>query len=244
MAVRCYFVSEANRRLAEKQIGTKLVNAEILSNPFNVQFNASPSWPSGEAGELRLACVGRLHPPSKGQDILLEALAGYPWDTRQWRLTLYGEGRCIEGLRRLTANLGLAARVEFAGFVGNIEDVWAAHHVLTLPSRFEGLPMAMVEAMLCGRPVIATDVGGHSEVIEDGVTGFLAKAATVDAFRNALEEAWQRRFDLRKMGELAAMRIRQLIPDNPIKVFSERIMKICEARSSDRGRKPRAEAVG
>jgi glycosyltransferase involved in cell wall biosynthesis len=134
----------------------------------------------------------------------------------------------------LTANLGLAARVEFAGFVENIEDVWAAHHVLTLPSRYEGLPIATVEAMLCGRPVIVTDVGGHSEVIEDGATGFLAKAATVDAFRNALEEAWQRRFDLRRMGELAAMRSRQLIPEDPIKVFSERIMKICGARGSDR----------
>ena len=95
-----------------------------------------------------------------------------------------------------------------------------------MPSRVEGMPLAMVEAMLCGRPVIATDVAGHSEIIEDGATGFLAKAATVDAFRSALEQAWQRRSDLQRMGKLAAQRIRQLVPNDPIEVFSEKIMTI------------------
>ena len=179
-AVRCYFVSEANWRLVEKQIGTRLANAEILRNPFNVSFNAPPPWPPGETGELRLACVARLHPPSKGQDILLDALAGPPWDARKWRLTFYGEGPCEEGLRRLTANLGLATRVDFAGHVADVTNVWANSHALVLPSRYEGIPLALVEAMLCARPAIATRIAGQ-ELIDEGVTGFLMEAPTVPA---------------------------------------------------------------
>jgi hypothetical protein len=93
-ALRCYFVSEANRRIAEKQIGCELLNAELVRNPFNVDFNASPPWPPlARDGELRFACVGRLDPPGKRQDILFEGLAGPAWATRSWRLHLYGNGR-------------------------------------------------------------------------------------------------------------------------------------------------------
>src|SRR5262249_2240647 len=72
-ALRCYFVSRANLRLVEKQIGAELCNAEIVRNPFNIDFNTSLPWPSSaEDGEIRLACVGRLDPGAKGQDLLLE----------------------------------------------------------------------------------------------------------------------------------------------------------------------------
>ena len=70
--------------------------------------------------------------------------------------------------------------------------------MLVMPSRFEGLPLAIVEAMLCARPVVATDVAGHAEVVEDGVTGFLADAPTVGAIAAALERCWVRRGRPRK----------------------------------------------
>jgi glycosyltransferase involved in cell wall biosynthesis len=230
LAQRCYFVADANLRLVELQLGCKLENAEIVRNPFNVPADASPSWPDmQDTGALKFAFVGRLHPPSKGLDILLEALADTCWTERKWTLTLYGEGAMRKALERLVGRLRLAHRVVFAGFADDIQKVWAANHILVMPSRFEGLPLAVVEAMVCGRPVIATDVAGHSEVIEDGATGFLAKAPTVDAFRLALEQAWQRRFDLQQMGELAARRIRELVPADPIELFSEKLMTIAES---------------
>ncbi|HEX3443922.1 MAG TPA: glycosyltransferase family 4 protein, partial [Chthoniobacterales bacterium] len=174
-AQRCYFVSKATHRLTEKQIGCDLPNAEVVWNPVNVDFNAAPAWPrSAPEGELRFACVARLAPSHKGQDILFEALAGPLWAARPWRLSLYGEGPMRHTLERLVRHLGLSDRVVFAGHVSSVEEIWGSNHVLVMPSRFEGLPLAMIEAMLCGRPVIATDVAGHSEMIEDGVTGFLA----------------------------------------------------------------------
>ncbi len=225
-ARRCYFVSKANRSLAEKQIGSQLSNAEIVWNPYNVDFDASIAWPRLEPNdELRLACVARLHPPSKGQDILFEALAAAPWADRQWRLHLYGEGAMRQTLVRLAQRLGLGDRVVFAGHV-DVKEIWQSNHILVMPSRYEGLPLAIVEAMLCGRPVVATDVAGHSEIIEDGVTGFLADAPTVDSVAKALERLWARRDDAEQIGAAAAQRIRQLVPSDPARIFANKIKEI------------------
>jgi glycosyltransferase involved in cell wall biosynthesis len=222
-ALRCYFVSNANRQLAEIQIGSELPNAEIVRNPFNVGFDTAPAWPEpGANDELRFACVGRLEPSAKGQDILLEALAGPSWATRRWRLHIYGEGPIRCGLERLAQRLGLSERVVFDGRV-SVDQIWALNHALVMPSRFEGLPLAIVEAMLSGRPVIATDVAGHAEVIEDGVTGFLAAAPTVRDVSDALERFWERRSDAKNIGAAASKSIRRLVPPDPIRVFAEKI---------------------
>jgi glycosyltransferase involved in cell wall biosynthesis len=224
-ALRCYFVSKANLRLAEKQVGCAIPNAEVVWNPFNIEFSTSLAWPPRADGEVLFACVGRLHPASKGQDILLEAFAAQDWADRNWRLTFYGEGQMKDSLERLVQRLGLGNRVKFGGHA-SVEGIWASNHVLALPSRYEGLPLVMVEAMLCGRPVVATNVAGHPEVIEDGVVGFLAEAPTVASVAKALERLWERRSEVEQMGKTAAARIRQLVPPDPIHVFSEKIKKL------------------
>jgi glycosyltransferase involved in cell wall biosynthesis len=225
-ALRCYFVSDANRRMAEKQIGCELPNAELVWNPFNVDFSASPPWPPpGRGGELRLACVGRLDAPGKGQDILFEVLARPVWESRSWRLHLYGDGENRGGLERWGQRLGLADRVVFEGYVADVEKIWSLNHVLVMPSRIEGLPLAVIEAMLCGRPVVATDVAG-AEVIEDGVSGFLAEAPTVGCVANALERFWARREEVREIGATAAEKIRHLVPADPARVFADKIREL------------------
>jgi glycosyltransferase involved in cell wall biosynthesis len=108
--------------------------------------------------------------------------------------------------------------------------IWARNHALAVPSRFEGLPLALVEAMMCGRPAVVTDVAGNSEVIEDGVTGFLADAPTVRSMESALERFWAQRNDLERMGQVAAARIRQLIPPDPVGVFSDKIKELIAAK--------------
>jgi glycosyltransferase involved in cell wall biosynthesis len=235
-ALRCYFVSDANRRIAEKQIGCELSNADLVRNPFNVDYNASPPWPAvGRDGEFRFACVARLDAPGKGQDILFEVLARPEWSARNWRLHLYGDGENRDGLERWAHRLGLADRVVFEGYVADIEKIWSLNHVLVMPSRIEGLPLAVVEAMLCGRAVVATDVAG-AEVVEDDVTGFLAEAPAVGSFGNALERFWVRREEAREIGAMAAERIRHLIPPDPVRIFAD---KIRDLLGSSRGRTPR-----
>jgi glycosyltransferase involved in cell wall biosynthesis len=229
-ALRCFFVSRANLKVAEKQIGGELLNAEVVRNPFNVNPNSSPLWPSLEDGEIRFACVGRLEPHAKGQDILLEALATSAWMNRRWRLSLYGTGPMKNVIERLVQRLQLGGRVTFAGHVSRVENIWAENHVLVMPSRYEGLPLAIVEAMLCARPVVATDVAG-SEIVEDGVTGFLAGAPTVAGMSKALERLWEGRHGLRMMGEAAAKHIRNCVPADPAKVFSQKLQCLLKSRA-------------
>ncbi|MHC5830971.1 MAG: glycosyltransferase, partial [Nostoc sp.] len=90
----------------------------------------------------------------------------------------------------------------------------------------EGLPIALVEAMMCGRPAIATDVGGIPEVLEDNITGFLAGSTSFKEIDEALERAWQRRYDWEKIGEKASESIRKLIPPNPEQILAEKLLNI------------------
>jgi glycosyltransferase involved in cell wall biosynthesis len=221
-ASRCYFVSHASREMAEKHIGCRLSNAEVVRNPFNVPYGSAPAWPT-EGDCLRMACVARLHPASKGQDLLLEALAQPPWDSRNWTLALYGDGPNKETLLRLTERLHLGSRVEFRGHVDDVAGIWAESHLLVLPSRYEGLPLVLVEAMLCGRAALVTNVGGNSEVVSDGTTGFIAESPTVAALQRVLERAWMQRSELQRMGEAASRSIRESVPVDPVGVFVSKL---------------------
>ena len=224
-ARRVFFVSERNRRLLETQLGIELAHAEVVRNPCNVRRNASPAWPA-ENGSVRLACVGRLEPEAKGQDLLLQVLASEPWCSRPVSVSFFGKGDCEEGLRRLADRLGLGERVRFCGQSDDVESIWATHHALVLPSRYEGLPLTVVEAMLCGRPVIVTNVAGNNEVVQADVTGFLAEAPTVEHLNSAMERAWNQRHQWEAMGQAAARAIRELMPADPAGDFARKLLDL------------------
>jgi glycosyltransferase involved in cell wall biosynthesis len=112
------------------------------------------------------------------------------------------------------------------GYEPNIESIWAAHHALILPSRGEGLPLALVEAMWCGRPAIVTDSGGNAEIVEEGVTGFVADWPNTKAINDALERAWQRRGAWCEMGMAAAEEIRKRLPDDPVGKFCDNLLSL------------------
>lgn len=231
-AARCFFVSEHNRRLTEDQNGATLVNAEVVRNPYLVPAGGPMAWPGGEGESLRLACVARLYLLDKGQDILLRVLAREKWKARRLHVSFYGRGINREGLVSLSERLGLRS-VSFEGQTDDVAGVWQTHHALILPSRAEGLPLSLVEAMMCGRPGVVTNVGGCAEVIEDRVTGFLA-APSEDSLDATLEEVWSRRGELCAMGRLAAERIRGLVPPDPAGVFADTLLGVADALAEAR----------
>jgi glycosyltransferase involved in cell wall biosynthesis len=213
-ACAAFFVSEANLVLSRRQFVTPLTRGRVIRNPFNVRYDARPAWPGDSSERLSLACVARLDPFQKGQDLLLEVLAQAHWRARNVHVTFVGTGQNERALPQMAKTLDLS-RVAFAGFVEDIEQLWARYHALVLPSRFEGMPLSVVEAMLCGRPCIATDVGGNRELIRDGINGFLAKAPTVELLDEAMNRAWGNRHCLREMGEAAARDVRQWVSSDP-----------------------------
>lgn len=220
----CFFVSEHNRRLTEEQLGFPLPHAAVVRNPFLVPWGPRTDWPDDGNG-LRLACVGRLHPKEKGQDLLLHVLARPRWRDRPLSVTFYGDGLQRDSLERMARNLELSS-VTFAGFARDVAAIWDDHHGLILPSRCEGMPLALVEAMLSARVPIVTGVGGNAEIVDDCQTGYVAAAPTVDALDEAMERAWTQRHRWREIGAAAAARIRTLVPREPERCFAERLVQL------------------
>lgn len=209
----CIFVSQHNLALAERQCGTCLVRSRVIYNPIRTVLKV-PLPPSGRTAPV-FGCVARMETLWKGQDLLLEILSGSDWAARDWKLRLYGDGPDRSHLEQWTRECGLSSRVTFAGHVRSVTDIWSACDLMVLPSRGEGTPLAVLEAMMCGRPVVTTDVGGNSEVIEDGITGFIAEAATPRSFGRALERAWLAREQWPEMRHAIHARAIELSDANP-----------------------------
>jgi sugar transferase (PEP-CTERM/EpsH1 system associated) len=106
------------------------------------------------------------------------------------RVEVAGGGPCRAELERLAAELGVADRIAFLGEVGDVPAVLARARMLVLPSRSEGIPLTVLEAMACGLPVLATRVGGLPEVVEDGTTGLLVPPADPAALAEAMAALW------------------------------------------------------
>lgn len=228
-ALKCYFVSRGNLGLLQTQLGADLENAEVISNHGSALWNTNPGWPTAEDGIFRLACVGRLHPSSKGQDLLIDVLRQPQWRDRPLVVSLYGEGPQERSLRRLVDKYQLQDKIKFCGHVSDVAQIWRDHHALILPSRYEGLPLALVEALVCGRTAIVTDVAGNAEVLEHGVTGFLAEAPAVVPLARTMEEAWAARNRWREMGQQARERIQQQLPADPGAVLAAKLLALGDA---------------
>jgi glycosyltransferase involved in cell wall biosynthesis len=225
-------VSQNNLSMLECQIGEMLPAARVLWNPNNVANAGLLPWPEKEE-PARLACVGRLDAIVKGQDILFKVLARPEWRARPVELNLYGSGPNEHTLRRMVENLRLS-NVHFRGYVNGIAEIWRDNHLLVMSSRQEGVPMTVTEAMWCGRPTLATDLGRCAELCADGETGFIASAAAVGPLAEALERAWARRAEWRAMGLAGRKRIVELVPRDPVGDFCELVKEVA-ARGTKAG---------
>lgn len=224
-ATATHFVSEHNLRLTERMICADLPHASVVRNPFGVDYDRTVPWPAS-SDTFRLACVARFDLESKAHDVLLDVLAEPKWRRRTLEVDLIGrEGPHLELIGEMRTFLGLE-QVHIRTSVDDIRAVWAECHGLVLPSRKEGLPVAIVEAMLAGRPCIGTDVGGVSEVVEHGRSGWVAESPTAAALDRALESAWRSRHDWNVVGAHASRQIRSLVPRDPVGAYVDLLVQV------------------
>ena len=197
-----YFVSARNLKSTERQLVYKIKNSSVVSNPINIHNIGIAQWPKDQI--LNLACVARFECAYKGQDILLETLAEPEFQHVNFKLSFFGKGPDENHIRSLIDYFQLSEKVSIKEFTSDIDNIWAHHHVLILPSLGEGTPLSLQEAMLKGRPALTTDVGGSDTLIIDNETGFLADTASVRCLRKKLLELFSKSDDeLRVMGEKA-----------------------------------------
>lgn len=155
---------------------------------------------------LLVGAVGRLH-PQKGLSDLLVAIAQVRAQVSPIRLLLVGDGELRSELEAQARLLGLSDIVTFAGIRMDVPEILAALYVFAFPSLWEGLPLAVLEAMAAGLPVVATRVGGIPEVVEDGVTGLLVPPRAPEALAEAIIALLQDRERAGAMGQAGRARV-------------------------------------
>jgi glycosyltransferase involved in cell wall biosynthesis len=138
--------------------------------------------------------LGRLE-PQKGHALMLEAATVLAQSVPALKIFFAGTGSLEHQLRAQCDSAGLAGMVTFLGYRADPEVLLAAADMVVMPSLYEGLPLAAIEAMAAARPVVATDIEGIREVVIDGSTGLLVRLAQQLA-ANGRRRA-ERHFDVR-----------------------------------------------
>lgn len=179
----------------------KFAPERISTIPNGVDLDSfrPQAWPSLSADEpLRLLFVGRLT-RQKGVDVLLTALSRLRQEL-PFRLRIVGTGEEDGRLRAQATQVGIESVVEFAGSRSDIIREYSGCELLVLPSRFEGMPNVVLEAMACARPVLSTTIGGSADLVTDGSDGWLVRVDDPDALAQAIVRVGTLRAQLAEYG--------------------------------------------
>lgn len=185
-------VTAVSHAAASSHLAAGMANAKnlsVLANGIDVDFwrpderaRVKARRQLGLTDEFLWLAAGRLE-AVKDYPTLLQAMARAP---QKAQLLVLGTGSLQAELLRLAARLGLERRVRFLGFEPNVNRWMQAADGFVLSSRYEGLPMVLLEAGACGLPVVATDVPGTREVVANGENGWLARAGDTEVLAAAM----------------------------------------------------------
>ncbi|MFH1685895.1 MAG: glycosyltransferase [bacterium] len=178
--------SKLLKRVTENLVPDRSERISVI--PFGVELPLS-HVPMPALPPARL-CFIKVHYKKYGPDILLRAVKLARETVPDIKLTMAGEGEMTPMLQNMTAELGLEDTVSFVGFIDNREiyDFIRQHHMMIMPSvmESESFGVAVLEAGACGRAVIASDIGGVPEVLDDGRTGLLVPPGDVGRLAEAI----------------------------------------------------------
>lgn len=139
----------------------------------------------------------------KDHSTLLRALTRVSGD---WRFVLVGDGPLLHPMQQLAHELGLRDSVSFLGNRSDVPELLADSDIFILSTKWEGLPVSILEAMRAGLPVIATDVGGVSELVLDGTSGYLTRVADERHLAHRIQQLVDSRGLRRQLGMAARNR--------------------------------------
>lgn len=179
--------SDGLRRLAEKAFPEKEIG--VLANGVDSRIFTPPPMERRGRDGLTFLFAGRMT-NQKGLDVLVRALdlATSQRTGLEWRAVLIGEGPMKREIEALVADRGLTDCFEFPGWIERrrMAEYYRQADILVFPSRFEGMPNVVLEAMSAGLPILGTRVAGTEDLVEDGVNGFLVEADSEKTLANRL----------------------------------------------------------
>jgi glycosyltransferase involved in cell wall biosynthesis len=181
LASKIIAVSEFDRQLA---LDAGIVADDRVVTIYNGVSDVPPRLRADPGRTpVRLVMVARFEPQKDHATLLgaLAELADFPWE-----LDLVGDGPLMSPMMSLAASLGLGDRVRFLGQRMDVDQILAQAQVSVLATNWEGFPLTILEAMRAGLPVVASSVGGISESVRDGETGYLVPRKDVDRLRDRI----------------------------------------------------------
>lgn len=231
---KSYFADQVKRRLAYRYVSrvSRIVAVSedlkqfivqrvgIAEERINVVYNgvdiagASPverlSAIRADLGldryEHVIGAVGSLY-PVKGHIHLIKALPDILRVCPKTILLLVGQGELDTALKAEVASRNLDAHVRFLGFRSDVPALLSLFDVFVMPSLSEGLSMALLEAMAAGKPVVVTKVGGNSEIVLDGDTGFLIDSESPESISDKVVQVLRDKVGAMAMGDRGRLRV-------------------------------------
>jgi glycosyltransferase involved in cell wall biosynthesis len=180
----------------------------LIHSGIDVARFTARIYPRRSAPPPVVGCLAVLE-ERKGHRFLLEAVALLKARGVKLRCVLAGDGPERPLLEKMAARLGLEGEVKFSGFIADTPAFLADIDVFVLPSLYEGLGVAAIEAMAAGKAVVASGVGGLTELIEDGATGLLTPPRDVDALSAAIAKLVENPALACALGQRASAHVRE-----------------------------------
>lgn len=201
-AGRVIFVSQADADEARRRGLAGRTPCSVIPNGVDARRFAPRRAMSGSPDSPLVVTVARLV-PQKGIEYLIDAAAIVHRESPGCRFQIVGDGPLLPALRARARSLGLDETLFFTGASAQVEEILAAADIFVLPSLWEGLPMALLEAMAAGLPVVATDTSGSREIIERTGAGILVPCRNAEAPARAILSLLADPSAARRMGEAA-----------------------------------------
>ncbi len=192
-----------------EQVGIPRDKLLVIANGVDTQtFSPSSTTKAADWQPRIIGNVGRLE-PVKGTRFLIDAFAQVASQFADAQVWLVGDGTERQSLAMQAQQQGIAAQIEFLGMRPDVATLLTQMDIFVLPSQWEGMPNAVLEAMAAGLPVIATGVGGTTEVVVQDETGLLVPAADPTALAKAIATLLSDPALCRRMGAAGRQRAEQ-----------------------------------
>lgn len=182
-------------------------------------------------GEPVIGTVGRLV-PIKGHEYMIRAFALLMNEFENSWLILVGDGFLGTYLKRLSRELGVSERVVFAGWRFNVSDFLSFFDIFVFPSLNEGMGRALVEAMAAGKPIVASNVGGISDLVKDRQNGLLFRPGDIDGMAMAMKRLLNNQEMMIDMGKMGRIMAENYSVEKMVKRIDDLYFSLCQRRIS------------
>jgi glycosyltransferase involved in cell wall biosynthesis len=176
-------VSKVDYCIALQQLKVQPAQLELIHNGIENDQSFAPIKSDTINAECNIICVARFDVPKDHRTLLLalKQINHIPW-----RLRLVGSGPLLAETKQLAGQLGMSEKVEFLGERSDVAELLTQADLFVLLSHWESLPISIIEAMRAGLPVIASNVGGITELVDDGISGRVVSAGNISEAADAL----------------------------------------------------------